>query len=285
MAIALKVDRFEKVAMQAHGLYLQANAPDAPLSKAILLAQAMQEFRQAFDDQILDVIMPMMNQPFGFLTDKDPKKPTKRNPNPQPYPREVIRDCCMQACLKGVQYVNNQFNIIAGNCYITRNGWEYLIKKLPGFKWWKPEQGVPVSKNGGIIVPCSCSWKINQTAGELTAEIPVKTDEFIGVDGMLGKAARKFYKRVFEAMTGVVVHEQPEPNNDENTFENEAPQGGKDPKVPVEESDVRSAGKKENNQDLENRDQSGSGDDLFHEQRGDHDSVQRRGDARVSHGA
>lgn len=216
LASQQKAARFAQIAEAASDVYLTATS-GGNLAGALEAATAMQQVREAFDTDIMAMVKPLMNTPLGFLTDRPPGG---KNP---PYPDDVIRDCCIEGALKGVQLIGNQINIIAGRCYIAKAGWEYLIKsRVKGLKWWKPEFGVPKTLQHGAIVSCKCSWNINGQKGSLSADVPVKTDSFTGVDGIIGKAARKFYKRVYEAMTGILISDPDDAGTD--IIENEADQ-------------------------------------------------------------
>ena len=91
-------------------------------------ASAVAAIREALTNDVMNaVIMPLVNTKAGFLTDR---KPTRKNPNPVPYTLDVVRSCVIEALTKGVLATGNHFNIIAGSCYITREGYAYLLKKL-----------------------------------------------------------------------------------------------------------------------------------------------------------
>ena len=65
----------------------------------------------ALNNEVMKPIMEMQNKAYGFKTD------CKGNDS---YKVEVVRDCLIEATLKGVEPTGNQFNIIGGNCYITK---------------------------------------------------------------------------------------------------------------------------------------------------------------------
>lgn len=87
--------------------------------KPIVLAMAIQDLKAALTPEAMAAIRGLENSALGFKTD-DPK---------QPYPVEVIKDCVVEAMLRGVSVAGNQFNIIKGNFYIARNGWEAKLRK------------------------------------------------------------------------------------------------------------------------------------------------------------
>jgi len=116
-------------------------------------------------------------------------------------------------------------------------------------------------------VPCKCSWNIKGKDGSLEANIPVKTDSFTGVDGMIGKAARKFYKRVYEVMTGILIHDPEEPEFQGETIENDEATINEGPsESTVQKPTVSEPGKqKEVDQNQGNGSKSNSDPNLFNE--------------------
>ncbi len=151
-------------------------------------------------------VMKLMNTSLGFKTDKDPAK-AKPNQPVVPYSEEVVRHAVVNALLRGVQLLGNQFNVIAGGSYITKEGYSYLLKKLPGFSDFQPIVGVPKKVESiGTCVSCKATWKLNGVPGSIGTPdpivIPVKVDDWTTNDAVIGKATRKFYKRVYDQITG-----------------------------------------------------------------------------------
>lgn len=218
-----KSHAFGELAEKCSGIYLAATESGAGLSASLEAGMAMQELRQAFDQDMLSMVTPLMNTHIGFMTDRAPGAKKRDGSSLAPYSSQVLTDCCLEAALKGLQFVGNQFNIISGRCYVAKAGYEYLIKrKVEGFEWWRHEVGVPASKNGGALVECSAEWCIKGRTDSLKCTIPVKTDAYSTADQIIGKAQRKLYKRVYEQMTGCVIFEPDEP--EATIVENEAPQ-------------------------------------------------------------
>ncbi|MDE2100899.1 MAG: hypothetical protein KGL39_26875 [Patescibacteria group bacterium] len=163
---------------------------------AVFLAEGIQALRRAVEP-ILPSIMPLQNSTLGFLTDK-------RN---EGYPAGVVLECLVEAVLRGVYPVGNQFNIIAGKCYITKEGYELLVRNLPGLTDLRLEPGVPKGSTGGAVVPYRASWKLEGKPNQLTAEIPVRLNAGMGADGAIGKATRKMLSRIYKLITGSEVTE------------------------------------------------------------------------------
>lgn len=54
------------------------------------------------------------------------------------------------------------------------------------------------------MVPCKGTWKMEGIADELEVNIPCKGDKYATVDSYIGKATRKFLKRIYEQATGAL---------------------------------------------------------------------------------
>lgn len=85
-------------------------------------ATVVQAIQDMLTTEVMKPIMAMCGKPYGFRTDKDAKG--------EKYKEEIVRDCLIQATLLGVEPTGNQFNIIGGNCYITKDGLANKLKKL-----------------------------------------------------------------------------------------------------------------------------------------------------------
>jgi hypothetical protein len=168
------------------------------------VAANIETLRTLFDDpQIKARIIALQDAPIGFRTDKDPKiKKFETNQCNTPYSYNVVKDIVIEASLRGLQLVGNQFNIIAGRFYCTKEGFEALIRKLDFVTDFRPIIGIPQVKNGGVIIDCSATWKQYGSPKDMTASIPIKENKGGTTDQYIGKATRKLLKRCYEMMTG-----------------------------------------------------------------------------------
>lgn len=203
-------DRLRSASEQAMTAFSNAQGGAVDIVSALDTAQYIAELRELFDvPQIKDRIVALQDTPIGFRTDKDPRQ-KKKGPDGKksdeyntPYAYPVVRDCAIEATLRGLQMVGNQWNIISYRCYVTKEGFEALIRKVKGLTDFAPVLDVPRKMEGGAIVHCVATWSLNGKPGECKAAIPVRTDAYSSADQTLGKAARKFLKRCYEQMTGV----------------------------------------------------------------------------------
>lgn len=175
------------------------------MQRTLTLSRAMTALRLNFRGEVLERMKGLADTPLGFLTDrKDGGKP--------PYPDDVIRDCVIEAMLRGAEPVGNEFNIIAGRCYLTKQFFERALHKVPGFTELRLVEGVPtVAQNvGGALVPYRASWRMNGVEDDLVCDltehgdsrIAVRVNAQMGVDAILGKAKRKMLARIYARVTG-----------------------------------------------------------------------------------
>jgi hypothetical protein len=203
MSVAERAAQLDAIASQAALAFL---SPTQNVAMALQLAEGIEQMRELFDTpEIKQRIVSLQDSRLGFRTDRDPKIRNRKTGQPnEPYPWDVVRECALEALLRGVTLCGNQFNIIATGSYITKEGYLWKLSKVPGFADFKPMIGVPQAKAGGAIVHCEATWTLNGKAGNLAVDIAAKGDDYTGVDGYVGKAERKFFKRVYEIVSGRV---------------------------------------------------------------------------------
>jgi len=210
-ALVPKADRdqmvqLDRVSKAASRELVQAEIERNDMSKGLIMARAMKTLRGLLTPKVMEDVMELQGTPLGFRTDKD---------TCGGYKPEAVRDLLIQALIRGLQPVGNQINIIAGNLYVTKEGFERLLREMPGLKSLSIQVGVPVTKDGGALVPCKASWKFNGVADELVCEagaeadyrIAVKVNGGMGVDAIHGKAKSKLYRRIYERLTGTTVED------------------------------------------------------------------------------
>lgn len=151
------------------------------------------------DDVMQQVFMPLQGQKIGFRTDKI-------------YPVDTVRNCIIDAAALGMLPTGNQFNIIAGNMYPTKEGYTALLAKMKqtmGLVYsfeFDPETTVKSSDPGYVAIPCRISYKTNRDdlKGWFKYVALVKSNGTTSTtDQLRGKAERKCKKAFFEFLTGM----------------------------------------------------------------------------------
>ena len=201
---ALAIQQANEAAMAAFGAGSSGN-----IIAALKVAESMESLRLLFDDPAIRTrIEALQDTAIGFRTDRDPKTKNRKTGEPnKPYDYEVVKDCAIEAGLRGLQLVGNQWNIVSGRTYCTKEGFEFLIRGLKHVTDFKVNLGVPANKPGGVIIECEGSWNNAGQPQSLKSSIPVKSDDYSSADQLLGKATRKFLKRCYEQMTGNIMPE------------------------------------------------------------------------------
>lgn len=181
--------------------------------RAFVLAQAMGELRRCISAECLAAVMALQGSALGFKTDKD---------RDGGYPADTVKEALIEAVLRGAYPVNNEFNIISGRAYLTKECYERLVRSLPGVDNVRLRPGVPAMAAGGALVPytVTCTFKGRAVKLERIARkmpdgtvsderIPVKVNSSMGADAIIGKATRKMLKYTYEFLTGN-KHNDPE---------------------------------------------------------------------------
>lgn len=190
------------------------------LAAALQVAIAISEMRRALNTpEVKACILELQDCPLGFRTDRDPSRKDKDGRPLTPYGWEIVRDAALEAGLRGLQWAGNQFNIIAGRFYATKEGFHFLLRKHPHLTDLKLNFALPRTLNGGATVVCSATWNLGGVPDKMEAEIGVKTDGYSSLDQILGKAERKFCKRIYERVSGQNVPDGDQDGDDAITVE------------------------------------------------------------------
>ena len=172
-----------------NGIIAQREA--SQFKRTLLVSTAMGELQNLLTPKIMAPIMNLQNKSLGFRTD-----------NPNGYPVDVVRDCLIEATLKGVYPVGNEFNILAGRCYITKEGYFHKLKDIPHFRWIEVP-GIPrnVAENGALV-KVALEWTHNGKQGAKDLELAIRVNRGMGTDAIIGKAIRKARAWLYTTITG-----------------------------------------------------------------------------------
>lgn len=195
-AAAIGLEAAAKIADRVTSVFALGQTGKPSISDTLRVAQAIDAMRKALPDAELEVIRCLENSELGYLTDKRTGE----------YSNEIVRNVIIAAILRGYLPINNEFNIIGGKFYATKNGLARKIREFPGLTDYKVRIGVPLSKSGGALVSAVASWKLDGQTGMLDCTndyaIPVRVNAGMGSDGIRGKAARKLHAMVLDRLTG-----------------------------------------------------------------------------------
>lgn len=184
-------------------------------TRTVLTARAVVELSAAMGGKILDrVIMPLMNTPTGFDTDKNPMK-AKQGKTVVPYGKEIVLGCAVQAWVVGLPLVGNLWNIIGQRMYARKEGFQYLL--ATECKWSVavalPPIPASVFDQGGYA---NCVVKIqyrltgdaaDDDARRFQGEYRVKINRYGSVEQTEGKATRKGLRDLWAGVSGQLLQD------------------------------------------------------------------------------
>jgi hypothetical protein len=163
--------------------------------KAYKLAEASEQISTLLTSEYMVPIMKLQGNKLGFKTDKD---------SSSGYPEKVVKNCLIEAVLTGVQPVGNQFNIIAGNCYITKEGFGYLLKNVEKLVYEIiPE--LPNIQGEKAAAKMKIRWGYGSISEEREIIFPIKLNKYMGADAVIGKATRKARAWLYNNLTGTEI--------------------------------------------------------------------------------
>lgn len=217
LASVKRLDELMVEAAEFSGVNLVKN-----FSAAVKTARVVRELQECIRP-VIGELMPLMNTQLGFKTDKDPSRPQRQKDGsystPKPYTEEQVIPVMAEAIIHGVRVTGNQFNIIAANCYLTKEGFAQKLADLADFHNF--EEDFLFDKNQDFesirtcIVKYTAKWEYKSKPGELVRYIPVRLNAGMGPDAAIGKGERKGRKAVWQRVTNIWV-----PDGDAGDFEN-----------------------------------------------------------------
>lgn len=176
-----------------------ANNNKELFEKAFAISSAIVELKEILTPEVMKPMMALQGNKLGFKTDKDQSGG---------YALEVVQNCIIEATLSGLQVVGNQFNIISGSMYGTKEGFGYLLKGIPGLHYEiifdLPR--INPDKTGAAVV-AHVSWTIDGKTFKRKLDLPIKMNSHMGADAVLGKAERKARKWLYSTLTGTDIGE------------------------------------------------------------------------------
>ena len=165
-------------------------------ARALATAQAVNTLRDLLTEDVMKSVMQLQNNALGFLTDR----------RDAPYSVNVVRDCLIEAVLSGVSPVGNEFNIISGRAYITKNGMRRKLANIDGLSY-SITPGIPKTAEKGAVIVMGIDWTYNGKTEHKDLTIAVRVNAGMGTDAIIGKATRKAAAWLYDAITGMTVNE------------------------------------------------------------------------------
>jgi hypothetical protein len=203
---AEKLQALEEIAA-AQVNVLAHPAKGAIFGPAFQRAEAIATMRRMLTNEVMQPIMALQGSRLGFRTDRD----KERNKDGSfGYPIEVVRDCMIEGILLGARPSGNEINIIASNCYLTREFFTRILREWPGLTDLVIEQAPPANGPYGAMLDCKATWRIEGKPDSLICQktdhgdsrIVVRVNAGMGADAIYGKADRKLKAKIWQKLTG-----------------------------------------------------------------------------------
>lgn len=157
---------------------------------AFVMSTAIQKIDEVLTTEIMKPILALQGKKIGFKTDKI-------------YGLQVVKDCVIEALLNGLQVTGNQFNIIANNMYVTKEGFGHLLKKIKTLRY-QIQHTILGEEKGYVKVSSKITWgdPYNNEAQKQIQIFLVRAGNYATPDSIIGKAERKARKWLYEYLTG-----------------------------------------------------------------------------------
>lgn len=162
----------------------------------LLVANGIAQLEEVITEEVMKPILYLKNNKLGFLTDEESRG--------KAYTFNQVKRCWIEATLRGLSSTGNQWNIIAGNVYVTKEGFTGLLQDLPGFTDFTFNPGVPKWDNDvkQHVMDFSAKWKMKGIEQTLEGKIPIICNQKSKIDALMGKGERKIKYRVHTIATG-----------------------------------------------------------------------------------
>jgi len=207
-----EVNHLEKIIIASQTQIAAASA----FTRAITMAAALREIKQALSPEIMKDMMALMDTPVGFKTDRKPGNKKKL----PPYTVEQVKDCMIVALLYGASLAGNEFNILVNSPYFTKEFYTRAVNEWPGITHIQVDIG-GAAKHGAntAALPATASWVLNGEEFEMKFEkkteeqggadmrIIVASYDTDGPDLLRGKALKKVYERIHQRLSGLNLTE------------------------------------------------------------------------------
>ena len=168
-----------------------------PFERMIMQANAIEMLSSMLTKEVMKPIMSLQGTGLGFRTDRD-KEAVKG------YSEDVVKACFIEATINGFSMAGNQINILAGKPYPTKEGFLAKLKDKYGVVPLFTHQ-LPVTKDGQTSITTQCKWTYNGKPDSQILTNPVKKNDGMTADGLIGKAERKCAKWIHNKITGLNI--------------------------------------------------------------------------------
>lgn len=196
--------------------------------------------------RLVDIAMKMQNNPMYFKTDSR-----------EGYPVSTVVDCMIQARLMGLKWRGNQFNILQGRLYLTKEGADSLISAMGvphsavvGSFTYGPVLKGGVDRNGRqmadvvtVDVPVSVYWQEEGKEMQKDLSFNIRMSANSTVDAVNGKAEAHAVKWLYKYLTSKAgISSASFGEVDDSAIASPSPVASPSPSSPAPAIDARKAG-------------------------------------------
>ena len=213
---ATQLATIESAAEEYAGMMAADNG--SAMMRTLAKATAISIIEESLTDELLRrSVVPLMGKKFGFRTDRDREQ--------KPYPLTTIRSCVCEVLLHGARLDGNEFNIIAGQAYFTREFWTRKVEELGdvsaidikvGEVEVKPRKGFS-REASDAYVEVIATWVVKRTprewrktierqhGREFDNRVVVPMNAQMGRDAIIGKVMARTYKAIYQLSGGAYL--------------------------------------------------------------------------------
>lgn len=191
---APQIEALDKVATAAN--LVSADAGN-PFRQMLRTANGVMQLQALLTPEMMTPIMSLQGTSLGFRTDRDGQNG---------YPVEIVRNCLIEAVIRGVSPVGNEFNIIASRPYITKEGFGHLLARIDGLRYMITP-AIPKINGATAEASVNVRWSYNGKEQEKDLQFSVRVNSGMGADAINGKATRKARAWLYAQVTGMEVGE------------------------------------------------------------------------------
>lgn len=161
--------------------------------RSIMIAKAIRKAETALEP-FRETIEAMKGTSLGFKLDK-----------PEQYDWPITRRICAEAMLRGARLTGNEFNGIAKNCYLTQAYFVRRCREWPGVTITQDMYGVPRLMGTTTVVDYTIRYTVDNGPEQVyervgNQAIPIRVNDGMGADAIIGKAKRKAYAGMMEQL-------------------------------------------------------------------------------------
>lgn len=198
----IRTDELQALERVARDVALKPGESMDSFTVAMTIADRIFQLRQAITPAMGQRIMALQGIAMGFLTDRDKYKDRNRRwVKGAGYPWETVRDCVCEALLRGIYPWWNMFNILGERVYITKAGFDFLVRHLEGFEDLRKDPKPPVIEGSVALVTYSGSFCYDGQRDGLERTYALSYRETDKVEQIWGRAERKWLRDVYEMLT------------------------------------------------------------------------------------